>query len=71
VLIMWLFLTRRFRMWVILTVVAPMATKVLRRLGQAIEQRNGPNALSNGLLKAGDIGERARVRLGGKPRRGR
>jgi len=68
---MWLFLTRRFRMWVILTVLAPVATKVLRGLGQALERRNGPSAISNGLLKAGDVGERARVKLGGKPRRGR
>ncbi len=68
---MWLFLTRRFRMWVLLTVLAPLATGVLRRLGQALERRNGPTALSNGLLKAGDVGERARVKLGGKPRRRR
>jgi hypothetical protein len=68
---MWLFLTRRFRMWVLLTVLAPLATKVLRRLGQILERRNGPNAVSNGLLKAGDVGEQARVKLGGKPRRGR
>jgi hypothetical protein len=68
---MWLFLTRRFRMWVILTLLAPLATNVLRRLGQTLEKRNGPTAVSNGLLKAGDLGERARVKLGGKPRRGR
>ena len=68
---MWLFLTRRFRMWVLLTVLAPLATKVLRRLGQTLERRNGPSAISNGLLKAGDVGERARVKLGGKPHRGR
>jgi hypothetical protein len=67
----WLFLTRRFRMWVILTVLAPVATKLLRGLGEALQRRNGPSAISNGLLKAGDVGERARVRLGGKPRRGR
>ena len=66
---MWLFLTRRFRMWVLLTVLAPLATGVLRRLGLALERRSGPTALSNGLLKAGDVGERARVRMGGKPRR--
>jgi hypothetical protein len=71
VLIMWLFLTRRFRMWVLLTVLAPLATGVLRRIGQALERRNGPTAVSNGLLKAGDVGDRARVKLGGKPRRGR
>ena len=68
---MWLFLSRRFRMWVILTILAPLATEVLRRLGQTLEKRNGPSALSNGLLKAGALGERARVKLGGKPRRGR
>ena len=68
---MWLFLTRRFRMWVILTVLAPFAVRVLRQLGQTLERRNGPNAVSNGLLKAGDLGDKARVRLGGKPRRGR
>ncbi|MCZ2810796.1 hypothetical protein O2W15_05050 [Modestobacter sp. VKM Ac-2979] len=66
---MWLFLTRRFRMWVILTVLAPLATNVLRKLGQALQKRNGPSAISNGLLKAGDLGERARVKLGGKRRR--
>ena len=68
---MWLFLTRRFRMWVILTVLAPLAVEVLRRLGQTLERRNGPTAVSSGLLKAGDVGDRARVKLGGKPRRGR
>jgi formate hydrogenlyase subunit 4 len=71
VLIMWLFLTRRFRMWVMITVLAPLFTGVLRRLGLALQQRKGPTTLSNGLLRAGDLGERARVKLGGKPRRGR
>jgi hypothetical protein len=58
-------------MWVILTLLAPLATRVLRRLGESLERRNGPTTLSTGLLRAGDLGERARVRLGGKPRRGR
>lgn len=66
---MWLFLTRRLRMWVILTVLAPLATKVLRNLGQALERRTGPSTISNGLLKASDLGEKARVKLGGKRRR--
>ena len=69
---MWLFLTRRFRMWVILTLLAPVATKALRGLGQTLERRKGhPTTLSSGLLRAGELGERARVRMGGKPRRGR
>ena len=66
---MWLFLTRRFRMWVVLTVLAPLATRVFRGLGLALERRTGPSVISNGLLKAGDLGERARVTLGGRPRR--
>ena len=55
----------------LLTVLAPLAISVLRRLGLALQKRNGPTALSNGLLKAGDVGDRARVKLGGKPRRDR
>ena len=66
---MWLFLTRRFRMWVLLTVLAPLATTAFRGLGRALERRTGPTVVSNGLLKAGDLGERARVTLGGRPRR--
>ena len=66
---MWLFLTRRLRMWVLLTVLAPLATTVLRRLGRALERRTGPSVVSNGLLKAGDLGERARATLGGRRRR--
>jgi hypothetical protein len=60
---MWLFLTRKLRTWLILTVVVPLASNLLRRLGQTLEQRNGPSALSNGLLRAGHLGDRARGRL--------
>ncbi|MGY1720931.1 hypothetical protein ACI8AG_17995 [Blastococcus sp. SYSU DS0552] len=62
---MWLFFTRRLRMWLILTILVPLATGVLRRLGHALEQRRGPSSLSNGLLKAGDLGDRARASLRG------
>ena len=66
---MWLFLTRRLRMWLVLTVVVPLASGLLRRLGTALERRNGPGAVSSALIKGGDLGDRARARLGG--RRGR
>lgn len=69
---MWLFLTRRLRTWLLLTVLVPLATGLLRKLGQALQRRNGPSAVSNGLLKAGDLGDRARGRLrGGGGRRNR
>jgi hypothetical protein len=60
---MWLFLTRRLRMWLILTVLVPLGTGLLRRLGRAIERRRGPSAVSRSLLKAGDAGDRARATL--------
>jgi formate hydrogenlyase subunit 4 len=66
---MWLFLTRRLRMWLILTVVVPLATGVLRRVGRTLERRRGPSAVSNALLQAGDLGDRARAGLRGRRRR--
>ncbi|MCW2537177.1 MAG: uncharacterized protein JWQ26_2876 [Modestobacter sp.] len=62
---MWLFLTRRFRTWVLLTVLVPLATGLLRRVGQALERRNGPSSVSNGLLKAVDFSDRASAKLRG------
>ncbi len=66
---MWLFLTRRFRTWVILTVLVPIASGLLRRAGETLQRRNGPSALSNGLLKVGAFGDRARSRGRGGRRR--
>jgi hypothetical protein len=66
---MWLFLTRRFRTWVLLTFLVPLATGLLRRVGQALERRSGPSAVSNGLLRAGELGDRARNTLRGGRRR--
>ena len=60
---MWLFLTRRLRTWLLVAFVLPLATGVLRRLGLALERRNGPTAVSNGLLRVGALGDRARARL--------
>ena len=67
---MWLFLTSRLRTWLLITVVVPLATGLLRRLGLALQRRRGPSAVSNALLKAGDLGDRARATLRGG-RRGR
>jgi hypothetical protein len=59
---MWLFFTRRLRVWLILTVLVPLATGLLRRVGRALEARSGPSGLSRALLGAGDLGERMRSR---------
>ena len=66
---MWLFLTRRLRTWLILTVLVPLAGGVLRRAGRALEQRNGPSGLSNALLKGAELSDEVRRRLGGGGRR--
>ncbi len=68
---MWLFLTRRLRVWLILTVLVPLATGLLRRVGLALQRRNGPTRVSRALLQAGDLGERARARRRGVGRRRR
>jgi hypothetical protein len=66
---MWLFFTRRLRMWLILTVLVPLATGLLRRIGRGLERPNGPNAVSRTLVRAGDLGESARATLRGGRRR--
>ena len=66
---MWLFFTRRLRMWLILSVVVPLTTGLLRRIGVRLERRNGPSTVSGALLKAGDLGDRARATLRGGRRR--
>jgi hypothetical protein len=65
---MWLFFSRRLRMWLILTVLVPLGTGLLRRVGRTLERRNGSSTLSRALLKAGDVGDRARAALGGRRR---
>jgi hypothetical protein len=62
---MWLFFTRRLRMWLILTVLVPLGTGLLRRVGRGLERRNGPSRVSSALLRAGDVGDRARSTLRG------
>ena len=65
---MWLFFTRRLRMWLILTVVVPLTTGLLRRVGRILERRSGPSRVSRALLGAGDLGDRVRSRLSGRSR---
>jgi hypothetical protein len=68
---MWLFFSRRLRMWLILTVLVPLGSGLLRRIGRALERRHGPTSVSRGLLKAGDLADRARDTLRGGRRRDR
>ena len=62
---MWLFLSRRLRTWLLLTVLVPLTTGVLRRAGRSLERRSGSTPVSRTLLRAGDLGDRARAALRG------
>jgi hypothetical protein len=59
---MWLFFTRRLRMWLILTVLVPLGSGILRKVGLALERRNGSTGISRALVKAGGLGDRTRRR---------
>jgi hypothetical protein len=48
---MWVFFTRRLRMWLILAIGAPVVAWLLGKVGDAIESRRGPNSFSSVLQK--------------------
>lgn len=50
---MWLFLTRRFRMWVLLAVGVPLARALVHRLAVA-SARHNPDASTTRVLKNAD-----------------
>jgi hypothetical protein len=67
---MWLFLSRRLRTWFLLAVLTPLASNVVRRVGESLERRRGPSGLSRTLLRAGALGDQAARRLRGGRGRG-
>jgi hypothetical protein len=68
---MWFLLMSRVRTWLLLTVVVPLATGLLRRAARALERRTGSTQVTRALYKAGDLGDRARATLRGGRRRRR
>lgn len=65
---MWAFFSARLRMWLLLAVGAPILGWLLGKVGDAIEARRGPNALSRGLQKGrGWLRHRAKGPLAGRP----
>jgi hypothetical protein len=50
---MWLFFSRRLRMWLMLAVGVPVAAWLIGRIGDAIEARKGSTTVSRGLQTAG------------------
>jgi hypothetical protein len=67
---MWLFLTRRLRVWLIVTVSCPAGHRACcAGSGRALSGAAAHPAVSRALLQAGDLGDRARDRLRGGRRR--
>jgi hypothetical protein len=63
---MWAFLSRRFQLWLVLAVGAPLTSWLLGRIGRQLEARNGPTRISNALRKSSStIGGKARGPLAG------
>lgn len=58
---MWAFLSARLRMWLIVAVAAPLLGWLLGKVGDLIEARSGPNALTK-VLKLGRDWLRGRSR---------
>ncbi|MCU1626768.1 MAG: hypothetical protein JWP64_1717 [Pseudonocardia sp.] len=65
---MWAFLSKRLRMWLILAVAAPVVGWLLGKVGDLIEKRRGPNAVSRTLHQGrGWLQRRTKGPLSAKP----
>ena len=65
---MWAFFSARLRMWLVLAVAAPLVGWLLGKLGDLIEARRGPNAVSRVLQQGrGFLGRRSRGPLAPRP----
>lgn len=65
---MWAFLSARLRMWLLLAVGAPLLGWLLGKVGDAIETRHGPTAVSRVLQKGrGWLRRRSRGPLAPRP----
>jgi hypothetical protein len=51
---MWVFLSRKLRQWLFITIAIPLGAKVLQRVGSELEQRRGPSNVSKGLQRSGE-----------------
>lgn len=49
---MWAFLSRRFRLWLLLAVGAPLLAWASGRIADAVERRRGPNGFTRTLRHA-------------------
>ena len=65
---MWVFFTRRLRLWLLAAVAGPLLGWALNRAGRRLEQRNGESRVSRGLQSAGQQLKKRRTSNGGHTR---
>jgi len=59
---MWLFLSRRFRRWLLMAVAVPVIGAVARRVSCRLEERHGPTRTSRTLGHVGNVARSSRQR---------
>lgn len=52
---MWVFLTRRFRQYLVLAFGAPIVAYLLDGVGRSMEKRRGPTRVTRALRSGGDV----------------
>jgi hypothetical protein len=48
---MWVFLSARFRRWMLITILLPVARSGVQRVAGHLERRNGPTGVSRALRR--------------------
>jgi hypothetical protein len=57
---MWVFITARFRRWLLFAIAVPLATTAVHLLRQVLEKRTGATRLTRVLGHVEDLGQRRR-----------
>jgi hypothetical protein len=68
---MWVFLTRRLRMWLLLAIALPLARALVHRLALAAEHRNPSTRTANTLRHADSVVDGVSRRAARKSGRGK
>lgn len=55
---MWIFITARFRQWLLLAVLVPLAATIVHLIRTAIEKRTGSTRLTRALTSVEELGRR-------------
>ncbi len=57
---MWMFITNRFRQWLLLAVAVPLALWILSLIRRRLEARSGSTRLTRAMARGESLGRRAR-----------